>query len=85
MDLAEGFINFKDRAISGRDQDAFTGMGEDAGGEVKLFLGLLELGDVGEGHDHLAQVPLAIPFRERIHQHPGPVVDARIGNAQNQT
>ena len=49
-DLAEGIVDINDGALRVRDHDAFAGMGEHAGSQMKLFLSLLALRDVAHGH-----------------------------------
>src|ERR1019366_10486566 len=59
-DAAEGVVDIDDRAIGGGNHNAFARMGEDAGGQVKLFVRLLALRNVGIGAAHAQRPPASI-------------------------
>ena len=44
--LAKGVIDFDNSAVVGGDHNAFSGMGEDTGGETKFFFSLFAFGYV---------------------------------------
>jgi|GEM_PF-3808735 len=62
-DPGKGLVYVDDLAVGGRDQDTLAGVGEHAGREMQLLVGLLAVGDVAHDADEIAQAPVVVVHR----------------------